>query len=418
MRSWFGRYCVPVAIGVECIGSSVPRIVALSLLIGAIFYEHLFQERIAVIKETRDAARVDLAVCALGLTVFVTSALNRCLLTSATEALSNVAAGFLIYCCGRGIREAEEDTTCGIMASLAIMLSVAGLLRFALRSAAWSALAFPADMTAFKPWLSIFSENAPPGSASLILVALLTVTAGFGLAHRQRLRNAAGLASVLLVVCILLTFSRAAYLASAIFLTGAVLIARKVIYPLDRTRLWNISVGISCIALLVVSMNASQSVLRTICLFGTQSQVRSARSRVRSALLDVRVFTLHPIVGVGIGRESLLRSTVAGDPREARSFCALLQFLGEAGLAGLLAATWVVGSVVIASWRLRRHLTVSDPYVARGLLGIVGLGAIAAHQCLFSGILYQRASCVVVAIELAQVTNMLDGLARKSNDVI
>lgn len=195
-----------------------------------------------------------------------------------------------------------------------------------------------------------------------------------------------------ILVAILLTFSRGLYIATLTFgvVTGALFYLYRVaklssILSLNAFLLFVVLIGVSLTPF-------ASSVVRTISLFGTQSQTRSFQGRVTVWEATTTMFKDHPAVGVG--SDNFAMYYVAYKDEDAayvgRPLSSFLQIMVEKGILGCLAYGFLVLSFYRASFYGARQAVNSPVRLVTILIFAAAVTALLVRDFSYSSILVNK----------------------------
>jgi O-antigen ligase len=188
----------------------------------------------------------------------------------------------------------------------------------------------------------LFFMVGPSGYATGERITLFFLLMPFPLALFLRFRSLNRLkylfvAPVITTLVILaVSFSRGVYLAeAAFFVIAGALLARHRVLPFRRIV---VSTGVLVAVLSVLLLPVARPVLSTIRVFGTESQTRSAESRIRVWKDSLRLVEQHPWSGVGSNNFPMRYVYYTQDHSAfvVSAFNYFLQVLVEKGIPGLV----------------------------------------------------------------------------------
>lgn len=204
-------------------------------------------------------------------------------------------------------------------------------------------------------WNYIYAN--PNDLAALCLVALgIAVGVRISTSHRNLVRFGAGIAAVLLLLVILLTQSRGAFLGLVVFLTALFIHSMK--------RSLRMAIGLAFVVLIVavyvpdsawkrfsgLKMLASSSTLHEA------DWESSAAQRFEIQKVAWNIFVDHKIFGVGLGAYKLANASYAPHLGARDTHNTYLNLAAEVGLPGLILWIAMVVSVMLYAYR-QQHRT-------------------------------------------------------------
>ncbi len=180
------------------------------------------------------------------------------------------------------------------------------------------------------------------------------------------LRLVASAAVAISLLCLLLTFSRAAWLGVAL--------AMGLLLFLTGKRLW----AASLFALLVLAVAVASPYLRheVTTVGAREAKVETAASRLAVWKMGVEEVWKHPVTGIGYGRESFLKA-YPGNPitRQDRGIIhthnTFLEIALQLGLPGLALFVWTIGAAAAAFWRGLQRSEGKERLLLVGLLAMM-----------------------------------------------
>lgn len=189
---------------------------------------------------------------------------------------------------------------------------------------------------------------------------LLVAPAAFcaSIATRGRMRWLYTLATVALLIALILTFTRSAWL-------GSIVAAVFILARMRPRLLWLVPLGVGL--LLTVAPESYRA--RAFSSFDLSHPNNQDRQRMWRA--GVEIWRDHPWTGVGLGDLiPVYRQYAPADADQIHGHMHnnFIQVLASRGIVGLLAFVWLLGSFAVLIWRARS----SDPETAALLLGVWG----------------------------------------------
>jgi putative inorganic carbon (HCO3(-)) transporter len=281
------------------------------------------------------------------------------------------------------------------------LLAVLAILQQVTKTHASSYWGFASILPAGDAMRSAGPLNPNPFGQVLATSAVLA----FYLARMQMRRSARMLAAALALVCaagVIYTQSRAAL--------TALLIVAVVIGVLHGVRLRVLAVaacGAIVLGLLVLPQTLQQRVGALADIVSSDAallQDTSLRGRASENLAGLRMWTDHPLIGVGPDNFEIrylgYSAAIGIDPRpEQRGAHNLyLESLAETGLLGTLAFFGVLGLALTSAWRARSRLQGRDALLGEGLFIALGAFLICA---LTLNSAYARYQWIVLGLGLA-----------------
>lgn len=209
----------------------------------------------------------------------------------------------------------------------------------------------------------------------LLIIVLSLAVSKLWFAQDRRERFWLGLAVVILLMAILLTFSRSAWLALGVgFLVFAWLQAR-----------WLILVGLVLGILMLTFPRVQERAL------GALRLDPSAQLRLESWQNGLEIFEANPVIGVGAGTLGFTRTRYTKDQdhlgRAASGLDSSLLTVGATtGVLGLIAYLVLWGHVLLLSWQRFKSSVRFERVVALGTL--VGFMAILVHSFFVNSLFY------------------------------
>ncbi|NOU16246.1 MAG: hypothetical protein HOO91_01625 [Bacteroidales bacterium] len=196
-------------------------------------------------------------------------------------------------------------------------------------------------------------------SICLILLPFTTVNY-FLLENKKKYRFVFAISMILTVVCILISFSRGAYIALALFIfISSVLLFIYKVFNLKKLISLNIAVILICSYLIIPY---HKSVLSTISLFKTTSQQRSIEGRKELYSSGIAIFKDNYKYGIGSNNFAIANNTYKEKNIDTvftgRTNNSWLQILIEKGLIGFFLYSTVFCFAIFTSLnQLRRYDT-------------------------------------------------------------
>ncbi|RJR39523.1 MAG: hypothetical protein C4576_21500 [Desulfobacteraceae bacterium] len=257
---------------------------------------------------------------------------------------------------------------------------------------------------------------------------ILTVLLPLGLfgMWRERtrfLKTTAGIATILVFIGVLLTYSRGAILAIAALVLMMTL--------LRYIKIYQVSIVLAVMVGLVVSspkfMNRLDTIRGVEGLISEKSVVKpdnATKGRLTEMLASSYAFLDHPVLGVGPAQYLKVHSRkYMSNPEIAlrhitntrRAHCLYTELAAETGMIGLTVFLAIVGLLMTHLWKLRRSTLRSLPAVS-GLVTSLWL-SIAAYMttAIFLHLAYQRYFWLLLALSGAAVQIASSEAARQTS---
>jgi hypothetical protein len=246
-----------------------------------------------------------------------------------------------------------------ILVVIGAYLSFTALGLFATSYIRWRHMGFGQDLSIFKVNVPLLTGGIAQSDHVLIFLLLLAyyaVMSSVGPAMGGApLRRALTLAMVL---CILFTFSRALYFCCALLLLAWWSSAQAGVMWIKKHGA-EASGAVAVLVAILWRVGLLAPIATTIGIISTPSQVRSALGRAYGMRVAWRSFSMHPGIGIGLGKFSLFASSTMPSAKDVfigQSFNAVGQIAAEQGLIGLIALSALIWSLVrewLTYWRYR-----------------------------------------------------------------
>ncbi len=230
--------------------------------------------------------------------------------------------------------------------------------------------------------------NNPNDLAALSLIALgIALALMFSEPSRTLVRLGAAISAILLLVVILLTQSRGAFLGLAVATVPA-------LFPMlmKQPRL---AIGVAVVALVIglaVPANVWERLSGIEKLTSTSTIAEadpegSAANRAEILKVGWQIFRDHPVFGVGLGGYPLANALYAQDLGERDTHNTYLNLAAETGLPGLMLWCALFGSVLRYAYRSRQQgqapgLATQQLWIERALIGYFVAGIFGSFAAL------------------------------------
>jgi O-antigen ligase/Flp pilus assembly protein TadD len=317
--------------------------------------------------------------------------------------LSFSLSGGLVYCSAR-LTNAKFDVVVPILTGLGTVLAIIGLLHFSTQYRQWSAVGFH-DIISFRAYVDSQPFPFRSGDANafyLIELGLALATFDNRLVPKPRPLWSSALSAscaCLCLACILLSFSRGAYIA-ILFGLIAVLLVRNL-----GSRYAAATFVICCIAgMVMLSLPHTRGRIETeLALHTNASQQRSTLGRLNLLSASLELVRHKPFFGNGVGNFPVaLAEASSYDPPNPviQPYNMLIASLVESGVVGIIALLFVVYALLHCLYGMsRRSVPISN---ALFILPVAALGAYSLFQAfLLSG----RTVSLLIFLGLALYAN-------------
>lgn len=239
---------------------------------------------------------------------------------------------------------------CDVITCFAAFLSVTTLMFFVFHAQKYSELGSLEQYKGFYRPFGMFSNDW----ATVLLCLLPFSTIGMLNADgKKRLWFAA--ANCLNITCILVSFSRGAYISLALFIIASVAFSAM----WSAFRRTTLLLGTVTALAFALTLPVADSVLTTIRMNKTVSQQKSVEGRLTKYTEALELFKKQPLLGVGGGNYTLAveRYCNAGqnDIFSPRCTNTYLQLLAERGIVGLCVYAALFAAVLLIAFRRARR---------------------------------------------------------------
>jgi O-antigen ligase len=273
------------------------------------------------------------------------------------ELYAKTGVSFLLfYLVVHEIRREQVPILLGVFAGGSVVIGIYGVGEAFLHWGEWAPTGYRIrSLTTDYNFFSNYLAMAIP------LLAVLTFKA-----WGRGFRVVAGVAVGISLLCLFLTFSRAAWLGVALAM-GALLF-------LTGKRFW----AVSLFVLLLLAVAVASPYLRHELSTGgeQEAKVETAVYRLAAWKMGVEEVLKHPVTGIGYGRESFLKA-YPGNPitREERGIVhthnTFLETALQIGLPGLAIFVWLIGAATVVFRRGMQRAEGKERLLLLGLLAMM-----------------------------------------------
>jgi probable O-glycosylation ligase (exosortase A-associated) len=193
-----------------------------------------------------------------------------------------------------------------------------------------------------------------PNDLALMLNLIIPLAGALALSSRGLTRLVAGGAALLSVAAVIMTFSRAGFLAlAAIYIMFVVVLARR------RS-------GIAAIALVLVALSVPAMLPKTyVARLSTianmdEDKTGSAQGRYKDLGIAADVVAHNPIIGVGLGQDMLALNQARGQSTWRSVHNVYLQYAVDLGVPGFLLFAWLHLLCFRSAWAVEKRAR-ADP---------------------------------------------------------
>jgi O-antigen ligase len=310
---------------------------------------------------------------------------------------------FLFYCLVRFNlnRDYQRVAIFAALLLLGFWVSARALYSFWNHYDRMSALGF-SDPTDVK---HLFGLVGPDNYTTTERITLLLLLLPFPLIlflafERLKLARLLLLAAITILLALSVTFSRAVYVATfAFILVASFLFYRYRCFSARRIALFNIMIGI-VVSLCLIPV--ARSVLTTLSMVKTESQVRSVEGRLHLWSASGDIVKRHPLAGIGANNFPMQYTayTEENSAFVVSAFSYFLQILVERGAFGLLAYSMLILAYFRASARSIKTATSGFQRTATILL-MASVAAVIVRDLTFSSIFINKGANALLWFVLA-----------------
>lgn len=193
-----------------------------------------------------------------------------------------------------------------------------------------------------------------PNDLALMLNLIIPLAGALALSSRGPARLVASGAALLSVAAVIMTFSRAGFLAlAAIYIMFIIVLARR------RS-------GIAAIALLLVALSVPAMLPKTyVARLSTitnmdEDKTGSAQGRYKDLGIAAEVVAHNPIIGVGLGQDMIALNQARGQSTWRSVHNVYLQYAVDLGVPGFLLFAWLHILCFRSAWAVERRAR-TDP---------------------------------------------------------
>lgn len=204
-----------------------------------------------------------------------------------------------------------------------------------------------------------------PNDLALMLNLIIPLAGALALSSRGFLRLSATAIALLSIAGVIVTFSRAGFLALAVtFLMFLVVLVRR--------KSSAAAIGLLLVALSVPTWLPKPYLERLSTITNIEEdKTGSAQGRFRDLGVALEVISQHPVIGVGLGQDILALNQVRGQATWRSVHNVYLQYAVDLGIPGFLLFAWLHLLCFRSAWAVERRAR-RDPAVAS--LGTLAAG--------------------------------------------